>query len=443
MLKATGIQSMKINLTVAISFIIMTILPRPGFTQLRIETEMRPRLELRDGYSKLNTAGNTPAAFVSQRTRLGVFHNQSHFNYALVIQDVRVWGDEQLYSATGVFGDDASLDVHEAWVELLLKKHAFKIGRQIVNYHDDRLLSVRNWNQNSITYDALLYRFSQADWQFHAAFSLNNEKSNTFGNVYPAGKMKTLNFLYLQKEFPFHVKSSFYIIASGFTTNDTSEVIYMRGTYGGYIEYTHKNTRAAVSAYYQNGRNKQGQKVSAYLLSADASQRFASFSAGAGMVYISGQDGIRQNAGYQSTDHLFDVLYGARHKYYGFMDYFSNIPASTKNGGLVDVYAGGQWFYSKASFLKLDIHRFWLQNNVADPDNPGRALSKALGTEIDLTFRQALSDGFRVDGGYSVMRPESSLEIIQGVGKGGSKRSQWLWAMLTFNYRLFPEKTAP
>lgn len=430
----------KIYLLLAVNF---CLLNQQSWAQFKIETEFRPRLEYRHGYSKLSSENSIPAIIMTQRSRLNLSFQQANFNYLLSIQDVRVWGDEQLYSSTGVFGNEASLDIHQAWIEMLIKKHSsIKIGRQIFKYDDERLLSLRNWNQNSITYNALLYRFKQEGLQIHAAVSLNNEEDNTFGNEYPAGKMKTLNFLYLQKELPLHLKLSLITLAHGYTANDSSEVVYVRGTYGGYAEYNYKNSNAALAAYYQNGRNQKGKWVSAYLLSLDARQSIGSFTPGLGIVYISGQDGVSTDQDYQKTDHLFDLLYGARHKFYGLMDYFNNLPKSTKNGGLVDLFATLAFNYGKDNSLKLDIHRFWLQSKVEDPANKGTALDKALGTEFDFTFKQNILQAFKLEGGYSLMLPESSLEIIQGLQKNKSGRSDWLWCMLTFTYTLFPEKKA-
>jgi len=427
------------TINLILTFIICS-LTNLSFAQLKIDTEIRPRLEYRTGYSKLSSGNSRPAIFISQRSRLSLFYQHTNFNYGFAIQDVRIWGDEQLFSSTGVFGDDASLDVQQAWIEILLLKHSsIKIGRQVFKYDDERLLATRNWNQHANTYDAFLYSFKRNGLQIHAALSLNNEYDNSFKNEYSAGKMKTLNFLYMQKELPLHVKLSLITIAHGYTANDTSEVIYLRGTYGSYVEYTNNNTNAAWVAYYQNGRNQKGKDVSAYLFSIDAKQSIKPFAFGLGMVYISGQDSTNKNANYQKTDHLFDILYGARHRYYGLMDYFNNLAKSTKNGGLIDLYGTLAFNYGKDNSLKLDVHRFWLQNKVEDPVNERRALDKLLATELDFSFKQIFFTVFRIDAGYSVLLPENSLEIIQDLQKNKSKRSHWLWCMLTFTYTLFPE----
>ena len=40
-------------------------------------------------------------------------------------------------------------------------------------------LASRNWNQSSIKYDGLLYKFEKEKLKFHAGLSLNNNLDNT------------------------------------------------------------------------------------------------------------------------------------------------------------------------------------------------------------------------------------------------------------------------
>ncbi|MFO7863456.1 MAG: hypothetical protein R6U85_05610, partial [Salinivirgaceae bacterium] len=77
--------------------------------QLQINAQYRPRFELRDGYRKLASPESTPSALMSQRTRLSLSYKSDNLKLVFSPQDVRVWGDENLSSSTGVYGDDASL----------------------------------------------------------------------------------------------------------------------------------------------------------------------------------------------------------------------------------------------------------------------------------------------------------------------------------------------
>jgi hypothetical protein len=430
-----------------------------GFSQFQLSAEIRPRAEVRRGYGLLPPEGVDPAYTVSQRTRLNFQYSAEKYRFGLSIQDTRVWGDESLYSATGVFGDEASIDMKEGWIELLpWQYHAFKIGRQYFVYQDDRLLSARNWNQNSISYDALLYKFSKNGFDLHVNFSYNNNREYIFGNDYniyreviqfdsvsnsivvdlvtQRPKIKTLNFLYLAKKIG---KSEFSIIslATGVQNPETSNAIYIKGTYGGFYKYTGEFLNFRSTAYYQNGRNVNGLEVSAYMFHLLGDYKLNRFTFTAGMDYLSGQDQMNESEAYMAKDHLFDIFYGNRHGYYGHMDYFSNMSIATRNGGLVDSYGGVTFKLTSNVDLKAMYHHFRLQNRAPDPANATVALDKALGSELDMGFGIQILPEIRLDGGFSFMLPTESLEKIQKIAPGESKFAYWSWLMLTAKPVLF------
>ncbi|MBU1633500.1 alginate export family protein, partial [bacterium] len=410
---------------ILLGLVLMTVLP----AQLTVDAEIRPRFEVRDGYKLLAVDGQIPAVLISQRSRLNLAYSKNRIATRFSLQDVRVWGDESNISSTGVNGDPASIDLYEAWAEYRIPAgFDLRIGRQVFNIDDQRLISQRNWNQNGLSYDALRLRYAPGDWQFDLALSLNNNQENADGNLYPADRLKTLNFLHIKGPLAQQLSNSMILLATGVTANDSSEVIYMRGTLGDYWHFSGDKLDLQGSLYYQFGKNKVGQDVSACLASVDALIPFQSWKIGGGLVWISGQDGTNSNSDYQNTDHLFDILYGTRHSIYGLMDYFSNIPKSTVSGGLLDACLKLQYGMDKTS-LQLDIHRFYLANRVlldSDPD----PIDSYLGTEFDLSLKWKLHPAITLQGGYSVMRPGESLERIQGLNPGDSDWSQWFWLML-------------
>ena len=443
--------------------LLLLLIVKIGLSQLSIDAEIRPRGEYRYGYKLLPEPDVVAANFISQRTRLNINYSYSKFNVGISLQDVRVWGDEQLYSSTGVFGDKASIEMKEGWIELLAGKHnAFKIGRQFFSYEDARLLAKRNWNQNALAYDAFLYKFSKNDLKLHVGLSINNNKENVFGgdyNLYDeiiyldtitntlitqkvsiSSRIQSLNFLYLSKALNEKSHLSFFALATGFQKPDTKGTIYIKGTYGLFFKYAPENFGMRTGIYYQNGKNKIGQNVSAYMFNFCGNFTFDPFSVEAGLDYISGQDALNENENYKNKDHFFDIFYGARHKYYGFMDYFSNMRIATDNGGLVDFYCGLKYKLSDKSDLSLDYHYFSLQNRVSDPTVEGemnKALNKALGSELDLVFGIKIFKEVKISGGFSFLLPTESLEKIQGVEPGSSKFAYWGWIMLTARPTLF------
>ncbi len=404
--------------------------------QIGIDVEMRPRMEYRNGYKYLSTIGVNPAFFISQRTRLGLGYQRAKLQGRIAVQDVRVWGDESRFGSTSVTGDDASIDLQEAWLRFQLSTQFWlKLGRQIFQYDDQRLLSPRNWNQHGVAYDAILLGYQERAFQLDAGFSLNNAGENIMGQAYPRGKLKTLTFVFLQGQVASCLKANLLLMGTGFTSGDTTEIIYIRGSYGAGVSYVSACHEIDLRTYFQNGKNADGQSVQAYCFSLDAMQKWAALRATAGIHYLSGQDQWNFDAAYQDKDHLFDIFYGARHRYYGAMDYFSNIPRSTAGGGLVDMFLRGEYQSRSGHQYRVDFHHFALGADVAvwkestgSYQKPGRGL----GSELDISVKVPIAQILTLQGGYSVMFPETTLQQLQDVAGEVKLLQHWAWLMLTW-----------
>ena len=173
-----------------------------ALAQLKIDAQYRNRFEIRDGYRELSTSNTTPAVIISQRFRLSLNYQTEFLKFRFTPQDVRIWGDEQLTSATGVYGDQASLDLFEGYVELKTGNCVWlSIGRQQLVYDNQRLLAARNWNQLGISYDAVLAKIAMNEWNLHVAGSWNTLSDILAENTYPVNRIKSLNFIWLNRIF--------------------------------------------------------------------------------------------------------------------------------------------------------------------------------------------------------------------------------------------------
>ncbi|MDO8897436.1 MAG: alginate export family protein, partial [Bacteroidales bacterium] len=317
--------------------------------QFFIDAQLRNRLELRDGYQKLATEGQQPALLISQRTRMTLGFDSDLLKMRFTPQDVRIWGDQAKMSATGP-GDNPSLDILEAFAELKLGKNIWvSTGRQQLVYDNKRLLGDRNWNQNSISYDALVLKIIPKGWNINAGASWNTLVDALSENPYPKSRIKSLNFLWINREINNHLKLSLLHISSGITKTDTTNALNFRHTTGFYGIYKKKGITAWGNGYYQYGKNQNGNKLSALLFDADISYSKRNLTTGAGLGYLSGNKKIPVN---NSKDNLFDPLYGNRHAFFGYMDYFSNFPSHTKQGGLIDYYLYLDYKISKSIGIK-------------------------------------------------------------------------------------------
>lgn len=408
-----------------------------SFCQLSVSAEIRPRGEFRHGYKELMTSEDYPAVFVSQRSRLNFIYSGAHkLGLYLSLQDVRVWGDENNFTATGVYGDNASLDISQSYFYYKIDtSNIVKIGRQILKYDDQRILSERNWNQNGISYDAFLFSYKTKKLIIDMGLSFNNLKENTFGNEFTHLKIKTLNFLYSKQSLNQSVSVSEIVVASGFSKENTKETIYMTGTYGLNVFYYNKKLSLHLAGYYQNGRNVSGTSVSAFLTSLKAEMKINDLlKLNAGCTYISGNDATKNDPAYTDTDHTFDLLYGARHKYYGHMDYFSSLDESTAGGGLVDIFNGFEISGDRMTG-SLDYHCFLLQNNVIDPSYIAsiKKMDKYLGSEFDFIMSRNITEEIIISFGCSCFLQSESFEVLREISIEKSTVNYWGWVMITAN----------
>jgi len=415
-------------------FCILLLIISQSYGQFTLKGEFRPRFEYRGGYGKILTEDEKPIFFVSQRSRISAYYQTGIYSFGFAVQDIMVWGDEDVYSSTGVFGSKASIDLNEAWLGIKLYDNGnVKIGRQYWAYEDERLLSARGWNQSEIKYDAVLFQHAGVKLKFDVGLSWNNDMDRNFGNEYPTGKMKSMNFLYVRKDFNDWLHATVMAVASGFTATDSTTDINWQGTYAGYLGVKKGPFSALASGFYQNGKNRKGLSTSAYMFALSGDYLIKEkYSAGAGIDYLSGQDQKNNDPDYFEKAHSFDNLYGARHGVFGHMDLFNNLPTSTDNGGLVDIFVRLKYIPVPSTKIGADFHFFILQNNVIDITTDNITyLSKGLGQELDLNVSWDINKIFNVKGGYSFFLVTDSMEKLQGIEPGNSRFPSWIWVMIT------------
>lgn len=417
------------------ALIVLLSLNSISHAQFTLSGEFRPRAEYRDGYSTLKTENDIAALVLSQRTRLTADFQKDWLTTRFTFQNVRLWGNDNIVNTTGMFGNTGSSGLFEAWVEMtFLSNSSVRVGRQVWDYDDSRILSQRNWNNNGISYDALLYMYKRDGWEFDLGLSFNNTQNNLFGNEFPGDRLRTLNFARLNRSFNDAVSASFIAIHSGKVLANNPEIMYAKGTYGINMVYDKDGLDMFTNFYYQNG-NEGIVEVSAWNFNTKWEYQLSDLRIRAGLSMISGND--ESNGKYN----MFDLLYGVRHRDYGHMDYFNNMPAATRLGGLNNYFAGLSYRLTQRTSLLLDYHYFTLNQAVADPRPQPTVvfMDKPLGSEIDLAFSTNFGNGVNLRGGYGIMLPTETLQILN-TRSTSSETSQWVWLMLTVKPVFFTTK---
>lgn len=379
------------------------------YGQLKLEAEFRPRVETRRGYQELSIPGAVTHLSVSQRTRLSFQYATEKIRLIITPQDVRIWGDEQISSNTGVYGDDASLELFEAYTEMRLgPKSLLSVGRQQLVYDNERLLAARNWNQNGLSYDAIVYKRTSDFLEFHAGASWNSASAKLAGNLYSPDRIKTLEYLWFKHSYGERGSISLIHVASGFTVTDTTNRLFFRQTTGLSTALNYGNFKGQADFHYQFGRNGSGETVSAFLSGAECSAELSWITPGLGANYLSGDRDLDDN-----RDHLFNNLYGARHRYFGYMDYFSDFKSDTRSGGLTDLYFFIENRLPRKLTLTNTSHYFLLARlNTLTGD------SNRLGIENDLVLSLKTKHFGSLKGGIMFLLPFDGLRMVQGIPDG-------------------------
>jgi hypothetical protein len=320
--------------------------------------------------------------------------------------------------------DIPGLSVNELWAELFFKNDfSLKMGRQELVYDDQRLLGNADWSNATRSHDALLLKYTDKTnklyWHTGAAFNQDGEP--IFGTKYTLNNYKFLAFSWFKKEFKSSSISATAIVNGLNSTTTVSKKTKASFTFGPLYNYQDKNFKATLDAYYQTGKTENNLKLSAYMLNSYAGFQNKKLFAGAGLDYLSG------SSDQTSSDHSqsFSTLYATNHKFYGFMDYFTNIPGDTKQRGLIDPYVHVGLTAFKDFKTTLDVHQFYLAN---ENNNGINTIHKSLGNEFDLAIEYQPSAIVNLQAGYSMMLATKNMELIKGVNK--NNYNGWAFIML-------------
>lgn len=407
---------------VALSLLTILLFSTESFSQLKFDATVRPRVEYRDGIVQISTPEEIPAFFVSQQSRLGATLKKDNLTAKFTLQDARVWGG------------DNNLTLYEAWAKYnFSKKIGMKVGRQVLQYDQGRLISSRARRQLGFNYDALVFKYYSDSLLVDLGLSINNSQANLTGNLYEYAdtEFKTFNFLYAKKQFDNGLDIAGTVIVSGFQKENTDTILYKQ-TIGTKIDYKKNGFSTEIEAYYQTGKHKDERSVNAYMVTANVGYKvLPSVKLTLATEILSGHDAQNTDADYQGTLHVFDILQGARFRNYGYMNYFRNIERDTKGGGLIDYYAKLDWKINDKFKSVLFYHYFDLQKEILDANSS--VLNRHLGSEVDLVLQYKPKKNVAFNLGYSLGNYTESLEFIQGVPSGESELGHYLWLMLTMN----------
>lgn len=354
------------------------------------------------------------------RSRLDLQFVPSENVTALIqVQDSRTMGEE-----TNTLNDGSAdnIDFHQAYVQI---RRVFnlpvdaKMGRMELNLGGQRLVGAVDWHNVGRSFDGVVARVSESGSTTMADLFYFTEKEGLqagdngdrriigfHGETVPWTGEVVQPFLIWQREVPSDMLNRYTI---GFRAT---------GSNSGF--------KHELEFAYQGGDITRSTKmdVKAWMGAANVSYEIPGASTktelSAGVDLLSGDDGTEPG-----TTKTFDTLYATNHKFYGFMDYFLNLPADTYGGGLMDVHGGIGVKASKKTGLSGMYHLFRAAEDVGVG---GGETSTDFGHEVDVTLNHAYNDVVKMTAGASVFLPGTIFKE-----KRGDDTSTWFYLMTTVN----------
>lgn len=361
-----------------------------GNYSLAFSLQYRPRFEYNDGK---DFAECTKHEFISHRARLGLKATyQDSAEVFFQVQDVRTWGEE-----SNTLGDyDADhFDLHQGYLTLKHKeKCLLRIGRQEIAFDGHRIVGTVNWTQQARSFDAVNASYRWENGGMNAVYAKLRE-----GDV--AGDREDVDL------FMFHgsVNPTKALYASLLVVHDYSDVMNShRWTVGPYATFKAGGFNCRAEGYGQFG-DVGTYDYSSFMGSVRAGYTFDAAWAptlDAWFDYLSGDD--------DPTDdkmEAFDTLYATNHKFYGYMDFFLNIPVHTAGLGLIDPGVMVKFKPHENVTCILDYHHF-----LVAEETPGGETD--LGDEVDLTIKVPCPKGVTFTGGFSIFSSGEAMKELRG-----------------------------
>lgn len=416
------------NCSLLLCFIMVSAL---SYGQFKVDAEYRLRTELRDGYKSLSDNTTNPALLTFQRTRLNIDYSNDKLQTYISLQDGRIWGENKF----GV--EDPGIGIHEAYVRYLIsEKLAVKLGRQEITYDKNRLMGLKNWGNTPVVHDAALLQYNNADqMKADLVLAYNNDSDKNFESNYTVDMYKYLTMLHLYNKFSDNFNMSFITIIDGNQVVGNYRRVYARGTSGVYAVYNTNNISIDAMGYYQYGKSRAGVNISSFLLHLKPTLTINDNAKIAlGIDYLSGDNALDDN----NKDNTFSTVFGDGHGYYGYMDYFTNIPTHTNRGGLNDVFLQADYKISPKLSITGALHNFRLTNNILDlslfPAN-FVAAKKQLGVEFDAVLAYKFYTNSTLSVGYSALKAQKTMELLKAGSSNGIQN--WLFVSVLFKPELF------
>lgn len=395
------------------TLILVLLLNIISFAQqtVKFNAQIRPRLEIDNRDFNSN---NDASTYTLIRSRFGVTLTPvENISGYFQVQDSRTFGEEISTTA-----NMKNIDLHQAYLKLdnmFSFPLDLKVGRFELVYNNERLIGNSNWGNTGRSFDGAILTFNSEKVKTDF-FTIKEIEKNAVGDT---NDQNMFGAFFDLKIFQNYQIQPIFIWQRYVPTTNLN-----RFTTGTYIKGSLGNLTHEEEFYYQFGKIKSSKEydISAYMLAGNFSYNFNLPSKpflGIGIDYLSGDNVV------DNEYKVFNSIYGTGHKFYGFMDYFTNLPLDTYNLGLSDLYFKGGLNLSNELKASLFFHIF---NSAENYKLKNGSTTKSFGNELDFLFNYNYSKVITFESGLSFF---STGDIFKE--KKGKDSSTWFYLMIIAN----------
>ncbi len=407
------------------------------YPSLTVSGELRIRPEYRNN-EDFNENAFDSNSFIASRTRIGLdVKVNDKVGLYIVPQHTATWGSE-LFTAQGtektfpVTGDESekwsykrnfynAVDLHQAYLTL---KNLFgislnaKIGRQEINYGDQRLIGAFGWSNYGRAFDAVLfnYKWNIMDADLFGAKILESNDGDNDTDL--AGVHITLSSEGMRPETNLYV---FYKRDS--SGPSTSQELW---TGGARVHFTGVKGLAVTGegAYQWGLKQERKLKIQAFAGAVKAKYTFPVMLKPEVLVEYDIASGDKDSS--DNKFETFDNLYPTNHPHYGYMDYMSWKNMQDIRGGIglkpMDKVSVSADYHILSLFTNKDN---WYRASGAVMIQTDGVAPKSIGSELDVVVRCDVIKNVNFELGYSRFFKGDFIEAIKGADAGDSD-----WAYL-------------
>jgi hypothetical protein len=350
--------------------------------EIKWDGEIRVRSE----FDNRDFNSSTPPNYYTLlRARFGAFIQPiQNVKVYLQIQDSRTFGEERdALLKFNTTSNIRNLDLSQGYLQMdnfLFDNLSMKLGRMKLFYGNERIIGQSNWSNIGRSFDGGFLSYAFSHHKFDAFIMNIGETTVPPASATPNDVMYVRDygqlfsgFYYTNKYFTDHQIDLYLLHQLDRKVSVPGYNDLNRFTAGGYGKGSlTKEIFYEADIAFQLGTSRD-KDITASLFGLTAGYKFENSHLSSVSISYERLSGAPDGA---SNVQTFDSPFGTGHKFYGYIDYFVNIPRDTKNRGLQDLYARAVFQPSDNTTLSFTLHTFSLAESLTG--------EKALGQELDI-----------------------------------------------------------